>query len=79
MQRGIPNVSLYVYSSVRLNGHRYSPLYDSTFDLARVDWRHWRHNSWIMLHDTCHEPRQKSSEDAVRLPQWGDFSYSDSV
>jgi vitamin K-dependent gamma-carboxylase len=48
-QRGIPNVSLYATSMVQLNGHPYRPLYDNTFDLARVDWYHWRHNSWITL------------------------------
>ncbi len=45
------DVSIYVWSSVSLNGHPPRPFVDPTVDLAATDWNYFSANKWILPFD----------------------------
>lgn len=49
-QKGI-DVAVYVDSNVSVNGSIYQPFIDIDVDLAAQKWDHFRHHSWILLHE----------------------------
>lgn len=47
-KQGRKDYELYAESMVSVNGGKYYPLIDKTFDLSKVDWNTFGHQEWIM-------------------------------
>lgn len=41
-------ISVFVRSSVSINGKAFAPFIDPTVDLAKEEWHHFKHHSWIL-------------------------------
>lgn len=46
--RGHHNIEIYAQGKVSLNGRKYSPLYDSSINLAKVRWSSFQHAEWLL-------------------------------
>jgi hypothetical protein len=45
------DVQVFPEGAASLNGGPMRPLYDSTIDLALINWQWWGHREWVVLHD----------------------------
>ncbi|GAA0892093.1 HTTM domain-containing protein [Fulvivirga kasyanovii] len=46
--KGYPEVAIYAVGKVSLNGREQQPLYDESIDLAKVEWKRFRHSDWLL-------------------------------
>jgi vitamin K-dependent gamma-carboxylase len=46
--KGINQMEIYAVSIASLNGRKTQALVDSTVDLAKIKWSHFRHSDWIL-------------------------------
>jgi len=44
---GHENISIYATSLVALNGKKYEPLFDPTYDLAKAEWHRFKSEEWL--------------------------------
>jgi vitamin K-dependent gamma-carboxylase len=47
-EKGMPNISIYANSKIKINYRPYAAFIDPSVDLAKVEWKRFQHSEWIL-------------------------------